>query len=79
MFILVSEADFTERVVAHETTLVNIAVDTDYATFRSILPHGIVAIVSQHGSIVSIHGDHQLIVVNLTLKMLVIEIAEGIE
>ena len=77
--ILVPETDFTQAMVAHETALVHITVDTDNAPLGSVLPHGVVTIVGQHGSLFGIHSNHQLIVVYLSQQMLVIEIAEGIE
>ena len=74
-----SEPDFPEAVAPHETALVHIAADTHDTPFTRVLPHGDIPAVGQHGFFLRIHRNHQLIVIDLTQQMLVVEIAEGIE
>ena len=64
---------------AHEPALVNIALDPDDTPFAGVLPHGDVPAVIQHRFLLGVHRDHQLIVIELAKKMLVVEITVGVD
>ena len=64
--------------ITHETALIHIAVDTLNTSFTGILPHGNIAIISNHGFLVGIHGNHDFIVVHLAQQVLVVEVAPRI-
>ena len=74
-----SESYFPEAVTPHETALVHIAADTHDTPFARVLPHSDIPAVGQYRFFLRVHRNHQLIVVDLTQQMLVVEIAEGIE
>ena len=74
-----AETDLAEGMVAEEARLVHIAVYADDAALSSVLPHSDVATVGQHGLLILVHGNHQLVVVELAYKMPVVEIAEGVD
>ena len=74
-----SESDFPEAVTSHKTAFVHIAADTHNTTLARVLPHSDIPAVGQYRFFLRVHRNHQLIVVDLTQQMLVVEIAEGIE
>ena len=74
-----AEAYLAKAMVSHKAALIHIATDTRNASLTSILPHGNLAVVSDYGFFVCVHGNHDFVVVNLTLQMLIIEVATGID
>ena len=74
-----AEADFAEAMTPHETAFVHIAVDTHDTPLACVLPHGDIPAIGQYRLFLCIHRNHQLIVINLTQQMLVVEVPESIE
>ena len=74
-----AEPDLAQVMVPHKTTLVHIATNAGYAALTRILPHRNLAVVGHNGFFVCVHGNHNLVVVNLALQMLVVEVATCID
>ena len=73
------ESDFAEAMTPHKPTFVHKAADAYDTSLAGVLPHRDITSIGQHGFFLRIHRNHQLVVVNLSQQMLVVEIAEGIE
>ena len=71
-------AELTQFVISHEATLVNIAAKARYTSLAGILPDDVVALIGQNRRFISIHRYHEMILSQLAHKMLIIEIAIGI-
>ena len=65
--------------VSHKAALVHVAANARYASLTRILPHGNLAVVGNNGFFVCVHGNHDFVVVNLTLQMLIIEVTTSID
>ena len=74
-----AEPDLSQTMVPHKATLVHIATDTCYITFTCILPHRNLTVVGNNGLVFCIHGNHDLVVINLALQMLVVEVAPRVD
>ena len=68
------ESDFPHAMTPHKTAFVHKAIDAINASLGRVLPDDIVAVVEEFGFGVSVFGYHELIVINLVLKVFVIEI-----
>ena len=73
-----SETYLAEAMFPQEPRLINISVDTNDTSLACILPHSNVALIFQHWFLIQIEGNHQLIVIEFTNEMPVIEIPERI-
>ena len=69
-----SKPYFSHAMTSHKSALVNICVDTIYASFCSILPKSIISSVCKFGFLIRILGNHKTIIVNFALEMFVVEI-----
>ena len=74
-----AKADFAKGMITEEARFVHIAVHTDDAALSCILPHGDVTAVGQHGLLILIHGNHQLVAVELAHEMPVIKVTERVD
>ena len=75
---LMTEPYLTQVMVPHKTALVDITTNAGYATLARILPHRDFSLVSNDGLLFCVHRNHEFVVVNLTLQMLVIKVATRI-
>lgn len=72
------ESDFPHAMTPHKTAFVHKAIDAINASLGRVLPDDIVAVVEEFGFGVSVFGYHELIVINLVLKVFVIEIVSRV-
>ena len=70
---------FAQAVVAHEAALVDIAAYAVDVALAGILPHQVFVAVGQHGLVAAVLRYHELVVLELSLQIGVIEIGIGIE
>ena len=73
------EPDVAQSMLSHETTLIDITADTHDTSFTCILPHRDIPPVVKHRFLGCVHGNHQLIVVELAQQVLVVEIPVSID
>ena len=65
-------SDLAETVTPHESALVHITADADDTPLAGILPHGDIPAISQYRFFLCIHGNHQLVVIDLSSATLII-------
>ena len=63
---------------SHKAALVHIGSHAYDTPLAGVLPNGVVAAVGKEGLLLAIHGNHQVIIIEHTLQVLVIEVAEGV-
>lgn len=74
----VPESDFPEPVVAHESALVHISVDSIESAFTRVLPHLEVASVLKNRCALGVLRNHEFIAVELAQKVMIVEVGSGI-
>jgi hypothetical protein len=74
----VIEPDFAQSMIAHESAFIHASTDTYNASMTGVLPHGDIASVGQYGLFFGVHRNHQLVIINLAYKMLIVEVTERI-
>ena len=70
----VPESDFPKAVIAHEAAFVNVSSDSVDVALSGVLPHRDVASVFQSGLKVGVLGNHDAVVIEFSLQMLVVEV-----
>ena len=63
----------------HQAALVHVALHSVEPSLAGVLPDDVVAAVGQLWLLVAVHGNHQGIAVELSLQVLIIEIALGVD
>ena len=73
------EPDFPKPVVAHESALVHVSVDTIEPSFSCVLPHLEIASVLEHGYTLGVLSYHELVAVELAQEVMVVEVGASID
>lgn len=74
-----SEPDFSQSVVAHESAFVHISVDAVEMSFTRVLPQYEVEVVFQHRLSCGVLGNHHLVVAQEPQQVVVVEIGTRVE
>lgn len=75
----VPESNLSQSMPAHESTLIHVAVDTVQFSLTGILPHFKVSPILEHRLTLGILGYHQLVAVELSQEIMVIEVGTRID
>lgn len=75
----VSESNLSQSMPAHESTLIHVAIDTVQFSFTGILPHLKVSSILEHWFSLGILCYHQLVAVELSQEIMVIEVGTRID
>lgn len=68
-----------QPVITHKPTFVHMAIDTVDSSFGRVLPKGDIATINQNGLTLGILGNHYLVFVEFTRKIMIIEVGTGID
>ena len=75
----VSESNLSQSMPAHESTLIHVAIDTVQLSLTGILPHFKVSSILEHWFSLGILCYHQLVAVELSQEIMVIEVGTRID
>lgn len=75
----VSESNLSQSMPAHESALIHVAIDTVQFSLTGILPHFKVSSILEHWFSLGILCYHQLVVVELSQEIMVIEVGTRID
>ena len=76
---MMSKSDFTKRMSSHETTFVNVAVNSFELSLSSILPHCNVTLIGKLWFLWGVLSDHDGISIYFSHQITVVEIGKSIE
>lgn len=74
-----TEPNLAELVLAHEPTLVDVAVDAVEMAFTGVLPQDVLLSIGEDGLTRGVLCDHELIVVEQSLEVGVVETRTGVD
>ena len=74
-----SESNLSQSMPAHESTLIHVAIDTVQFSLTGILPHFKVSSILEHWFSLGILCYHQLVAVELSQEIMVIEVGTRID
>ena len=74
-----SESNLSQSMPAHESALIHVAIDTVQFSLTGILPHLKVSSILEHWFSLGILCYHQLVVVELSQEIMVIEVGTRID
>lgn len=75
----VSESNLSQSMPAHESTLIHVAIDTVQFSLTGILPHFKVSSILEYWFSLGILRYHQLVAVELSREIMVIEVGTRID